>query len=101
MKIKKINQIIDNKKIEEINDEMIAKMNNRWISVDSSWISDIAYFENNNMLEVLLKNGRLYTFYGISQALFNKFQKAKSKGEFFNKYIKDRYSGIVRRKKRI
>jgi hypothetical protein len=63
----------------------------KWISVDSSFISDIAYYEPLKILEVRFKNGQIYGFGDVPVKAYEDFMEAKSKGEFFNRIIKQRY----------
>ena len=60
----------------------------KWTPVESSFITDIAYYEPLGMLEVKLKNGQEYSYPGIPKKVFKDLMRAKSKGEFFNRVIK-------------
>jgi len=64
----------------------------KWISVESSFINAIAYYEPLGMLEVRLKDGDEYSFAGVPKRVFNGFLKADSKGQYFNRVIK-KYTG--------
>ena len=63
----------------------------KWNSVESSFIRDIAYFESLGVLEVRFKNGSIYAFKDVPRGVFENFVKSKSKGAFFNKVIKKRF----------
>ena len=67
------------------------KPKDKWIPVDSSFISHVAYYAPLKTFEVKLKDGNIYNFSGVSRGVFAQFMKAKSKGEFFNRVIKPRY----------
>ena len=64
----------------------------KWIPVESSFISHVAYYEPLKMFEIKLMNGQTYSFSGVPKNTFNRFMKAKSKGEFFNKVIRPNYT---------
>lgn len=80
---RKIKSFVEDEDIDELT-------KSKWISVDSSFIEAIAYYEPLELLEVLLKNGRQYSFVDIPKDTFNDFFKAPSKGKFFNN-IKQNY----------
>lgn len=58
---------------------------------DSSFINEISYEYNLNVLTVKMKGERAYKYFNVSRNIFNEFKKAESKGKFFNKYIKNHY----------
>ena len=58
---------------------------------DSSFINEISYEYNLNILIVKMKGERAYKYINVSEKIFNEFKKAESKGRFFNKYIKNHY----------
>ena len=58
---------------------------------DSSFINEISYEYNSNILIVKMKGERAYKYFNVSRNIFNEFKKAESKGRFFNKYIKNHY----------
>lgn len=64
---------------------------NKWIPVESSFISHASYYAPLKMLEIKLKDGNTYSFTGVPKKTFTQFMKAKSKGDFFNRVIKPRY----------
>lgn len=64
----------------------------RWIPVESSFITHISYHEGLKILEIKTKDGKVYGFNNVPLKVFKKFMKAKSKGEFFNRVIKQNYS---------
>jgi hypothetical protein len=63
----------------------------KWIPVKSSWITDVAYYEPMGFFEVKLKNGKEYMYKDVPKKVYEDFMKAKSKGEFFNRVIRDKY----------
>lgn len=83
--------LADWKPKEEIDKDKHQLPPDKWIPVESSFISYVAYYEPLKMLEIKTKDGHEYGFSGVPKQVFNRFMKAKSKGEFFNKVIKLRY----------
>ena len=70
-------------------DDLIREFSKpRWLSIDSSFIDAIAYFESAAILEVRMKNGRIYTFMGIPQNIVEEFLHSSSKGAYFNKVLR-------------
>lgn len=63
----------------------------KWMLVDSTWISYIAYYEPLGMFEVKLSNGQEYSFKDVPAKTFQSFMDSKSKGRFFNEVIKKKY----------
>ena len=52
-----------------------------------------AYYDNNyNMLSVTFKNGKEYAFYNVPNDIWVGFKNSESKGSFFSRYIKGKYS---------
>ncbi len=63
----------------------------KWEPVDSSFITEMAYYELAGVLEVKLKSGNKYTFMNVPKNIYKRFQKAPSKGQFFNNIIRKNY----------
>jgi hypothetical protein len=62
------------------------------IFVDSSNIEAIGYDSATRELHVrFLKSGETYVYYEVEDWMFEDFQRADSKGVFFNTNIKDKY----------
>jgi len=69
------------------------------ISVKSSNIRQIGYEENRqlslgrkvNVIRIVFLTGTIYDYYNVAKPVFDKFLKAKSKGEYFHTYIKEKY----------
>jgi hypothetical protein len=73
-------------------DKFIMETNlDKWISVDSSFISYVAYFAPLSIFEVKLKDGNKYSFKGVPKKVFQAFMRSPSKGKFFNRVIRQRY----------
>lgn len=58
--------------------------------VMSSNIASIGWEEGT--LEVAFRNGGIYQYAGISEAVHREFMNAASKGRYFDRYIKDHYA---------
>ena len=63
----------------------------KWTSIDSSFITDVAYNENLEMFELKLRSGREYSYSGIPKGVYDEFMRSDSKGKFFNSVIKPVY----------
>lgn len=60
------------------------------ISVDSTAVAAIG-FENGTLAVLFHSSTTIYTFPGVSYALFLEFLHSSSKGTFYNAYIRGRY----------
>lgn len=61
--------------------------------VSSSAIRRIEYDADTANLHIWFTSGpRAYTYYGVPHAVYASFLAASSKGTFFDRYVKDRYS---------
>lgn len=72
--------------------------------VDSSWIADVTYIKpkrsddekrsrapKKSDVKILVRDGRSYTVKGVPYMLYRNWQKAESKGQFWHRFIKDKY----------
>jgi len=64
----------------------------KWIPVESSFITHVSYYAPLKILEFKFRNGQRYSYSGVPKKVFMQFMKAHSKGDFFNRIIKQRYS---------
>jgi hypothetical protein len=55
--------------------------------IESSMIKSVAYFSENQTLEVIFQNESIYQCVGISADLYQQLLEAPSKGQFMNQYI--------------
>lgn len=58
-------------------------------AVSSSNIMSAGYDLGSETLEIEFKDGAVYQYYNVSPHLYEQFQSASSKGQFFNLYIKN------------
>lgn len=58
----------------------------------SSVIQKYKYDASGNALELTFVSGAVYVYKKIPLAIFEHFRQAKSKGIFFNKYIKPKFT---------
>ena len=72
-------------------DDILELYKDRWEQVDSSFISAIAYYKSSAVLEVKMTNGRIYTFMGVPEKIYEQLKKSPSKGKFFNSVIRKNY----------
>lgn len=57
----------------------------------STAISGAWYLPARGELELLFTSGRRYRYYGVPAALAERFSLALSKGQFFNREIRNHY----------
>lgn len=57
--------------------------------VNSSAISRIEW--NAGTLSIWFRESGRYDYYGVPESVYQSFLAARSKGSFYNDYIKDRY----------
>jgi len=58
----------------------------------SSVVQTIAYDNDHSRLTVTFVSGRVYAYYLVPPSIAASFQKARSKGTYFNRFIRDRYT---------
>lgn len=61
------------------------------LELDSSAIQAVGYNANRHELAVTFVTGKLYTYLGVPEAIYEALLRAPSKGRFFNAEIRDRY----------
>jgi len=59
--------------------------------VSSSAIRSIGYDPQNQILEVEFISGRVYQYFDVPEFLYRGFSLARSKGEYLNTRIGDRF----------
>ncbi len=63
------------------------------LAVNSSNLASVGYDEESSTLEVEFNSGYIYHFFGVPFHLYSSLMFARSKGEFFDRFIrKARYS---------
>jgi hypothetical protein len=65
--------------------------------VPSSVIRDYSYDTSARRLDITFVTGRRYAYLGVPPALVASFDRAISKGGFFNRRIRDHFRFIRRR----
>jgi len=58
----------------------------------SSVVRTITYEIDHSRLTVTFVSGRIYEYYLVPPSVAAAFQKATSKGTYFNKFIRDHYT---------
>jgi hypothetical protein len=58
------------------------------IPVNSSNVAEVGYDPSANTLEVLFKNGGLYQYFDVPQAVYEELIQAASVGKYLNTQIK-------------
>jgi hypothetical protein len=61
------------------------------VEVDSSNLASVGHDSGSETLEVEFKNGSVYQYYNVPDALFSELMAASSKGAFFNTYIRNAF----------
>ena len=80
------------KKAQELpNNDDLDILEDKWVPVNSSWITHVAYYEPMGYFEIKLKNGKEYTFEDVPISVYRDFMRSRSKGEFFNRVIRGTY----------
>lgn len=69
----------------------MSRPHTRRTAVDSSLLSDVAY-TRGAILEVTFHGGAAYRYFAVPQAVLHGLLAADSKGAYFNRYIRNRYS---------
>jgi lysyl-tRNA synthetase class 2 len=59
--------------------------------MDSSLIRSALYWPDHRAMELCLASGRRYLYLGVPPELAEGFQRAASKGGYFNRHIKGRF----------
>ena len=67
----------------------------KWINIDSSFITHVAFFKSLKILEIKFSNGRIYLYENVPFKIYLKLVNSESKGDIFNNLIKNRY--VVRK----
>ena len=63
-------------------------------SVNSTNIDEIGFDPDNDVLEILFKNGRLYQYLNVPAFVYEQLRHASSIGKYFNAEIKGRYPEV-------
>lgn len=61
------------------------------IPVNSSTIVDIGYDDSSMTLELGFKQGAVYQYFDVPDAVYQELMRADSKGTFFHANIKNNY----------
>ena len=57
----------------------------------STAVEHISYDEATRELHITYVGGATYTYYGVPRQLYASFREARSKGQFVNQFVKNRY----------
>lgn len=66
------------------------------VPVDSSWIDTVKYDPELKALTINLDGGDVYTYYNVSEQLYNRILTTDSPGTFINKVIKNGFHPFSR-----
>jgi KTSC domain len=73
-------------------DQVLVRGRNPMVILNSSAIRAAAYDASTLTLSITFTSGKTYDYYGVPQAIYLGLIGAASAGEYFNAYIRDRYS---------
>jgi len=59
--------------------------------VSSSTIVSVGYDQNAETLEIEFKNGSIYQYYNVPQAVYQQFMESSSKGQFHHAHIRNSF----------
>jgi hypothetical protein len=59
-----------------------------WVNVTSSNLLKVRYLENEAILEIEFKNGRIYQYFEVPKHIYDGLIASGSHGEYFNNQIK-------------
>lgn len=62
------------------------------VPVDSSSLASVGYSPENSVLEAEFRHGVAYRFFLVPQRVFDDLLRAESKGTYFNRFIRGRYT---------
>lgn len=68
-------------KIEEISED----------AVNSSWISEIHYHEENKIVTMLTSLGNQYEVHDVPENVYNEWLSSPSKGRYYNTKVRNNY----------
>jgi len=57
----------------------------------STAVEHIRYDDATHQLHVTYVGGGTYTYYGVPKQVYASFRAARSKGQFVNQFVKNRY----------
>jgi hypothetical protein len=61
------------------------------VAMPSTAIAHIAYDDTNRRLTVTFVTGRVYEYFDVPAGIAASFNRAASRGGFFNRHIRDHY----------
>jgi hypothetical protein len=69
--------------------------------VESTTMRSMGYAAKDRILEIEFQTGTIYQYLEVPKTVYQEFQNAESKGQYFNRAIRDQYEfvrlGVVRR----
>lgn len=66
----------------------------KMIPVSSSNLSAVGYDRGDSILVIHFRNGRIYRYLHVPEAIFDALMRAPSMGTFFNQSIKEKFQYI-------
>ncbi|HEX4771283.1 MAG TPA: KTSC domain-containing protein [Bryobacteraceae bacterium] len=63
----------------------------KWLPLDSSVFTAAAYRPGHRILYLLFRSGEAYCYYDVPPQDYRDFLAADSKGQYFSRYIRERF----------
>jgi hypothetical protein len=63
----------------------------RWMPLESSFFTSVAYFPSKHVLCLKFHSGEIYCYFDFSPEQYKEFLGADSKGQYFARDIRDRF----------
>jgi hypothetical protein len=60
-----------------------------WIRLQSSVLAAARYHRSSRLLQLAFRSGSIYQYTGVPPHTFAELPEAESKGEYFNRYIRN------------
>lgn len=61
-------------------------------TVQSSNLLSVGYDANSKTLEIEFRNGSIYQYFDVPEAIYLALMNATSQGKFFHQFVRERYS---------
>jgi hypothetical protein len=62
------------------------------VDLNSSWLGSAAYHYQDQLLEVVLRSGEVYHYFGVPAQTYKELLRAESPGGYLNSHIRNRFA---------
>ena len=66
-------------------------MNNQRVVLDSTCVASVLFLAEQNVMEVVFRNGLVYRYFGVPLEVFQQMLAASSKGAFMSRFVRNRF----------